>query len=181
MTRSARSLPVLLAVACSLLVPRVVAAEHGAAGGDGGSATLIVILLLGSLTAGLFFASPLRRRLERPSSRDGSGGSQGDEQPSGALRPVAEVVGRGKHAVDSALDAVGDKVAARGRRLGTPRPSPPLPPMPGGDVFFADWPPEPSEPLATPDSNEPPGRRAAQPPQAWSTGPVSRERYRRRR
>lgn len=160
----------------ALIAPApALAADPPLVEGAGGSATLLVILLLGSLTAGLFFASPLRRRLT-----DGPPGSTDQAQPNRSmatsrvghgLRPVGSVVTRGQAAADAVLDAVGERIAAQGRRLGGTSPARPLPPMLGGDIFFEDEPPAVE---ADPPGND-------QPVGPWSTAPLSEDALRRPR
>jgi hypothetical protein len=125
--------------------------------GDGGAATLLVVLLLGSLTAGLFFASPLRRRLARSSFASTTSPAIAPRAPGG------ELLGR-------LADRLHQRLAAATRRWPTLDTVTPLPPMLGGDIFFDD-----EQALA-------PGNvtgQAAPPATAtpWSTTPVSGERY----
>jgi uncharacterized iron-regulated membrane protein len=88
------------------------------------TATLIVILMLCVIAAGLVFASPLRRPIDTWWER----------------RPRAWPGAWLRAPVDRLLDAVGARVAGLGRRRPERGASRQLPPMPGGDAFFAEDP-----------------------------------------
>jgi hypothetical protein len=192
-------------VAAVLLVlpSRVAAAEPPVIHSDGGAAPLLVILLLGSLTAGLFFASPLRRRLTDPSPTGAAGRSPALGRVRERVVPVGHLLQRAQRTADGVLDSLGRQVVDRGRRLGSARPDTPLPPMLGGDIFFEDEPtprlPEGGRPVAANGAvpftvpNAPAGAPAhggdpqpdrrpdpvptPGPAAPWSTGPVSDDRY----
>ncbi|CAN5599698.1 hypothetical protein BH23CHL7_BH23CHL7_20940 [soil metagenome] len=168
----------------ALLAPAsVLAADPPAVGGTPGAATLLVILLLGSVTAGIFFASPLPRRLGWRAKVDSTAPST-TAQPGvherslvagvgRPLRPLTIVLARAQSFADGVLDAIGEVVADRGRRVPTPQPATPLPPMLGGDIFFEEGPlPAPSEGGQSERADADPS--AASP---WSTSSASDDRY----
>lgn len=164
--RARRWLRLLPAVAVALLapLPALAADPPDVTTGDGGAATLLVILLLGSLTAGLFFASPLRRRLTRGSFASTGMPARVAESPLAAQ-------------LERLSGAVHTRLARATRRWPTMRTATPLPPMLGGDIFFDDdpeaRPPAPMPPRAPAADAQP--RSTAAP---WSTGPVAAdERY----
>jgi hypothetical protein len=160
----------------------VLAADPPEASGTPGAAPLLVILLLGSLTAGIFFASPLRRRIARRARVDSTAGPTGaDAQRPRALgnlrrrlQPVAVLLARGQGILDRMLDAVGERLASRGRQLGGRNVDAQLPPMLGGDIFFDDE-PRPRIPPQPEERSLPVARQM--PASPWSTGNLSDDRY----
>lgn len=168
-----------------LAPPHTLAADPPLVEGAGGSATLLVILLLGSLTAGLFFASPFRRRLTDEQSgsagRNGLTGSPAISRVGKGLRPVGTVVHRAQGAADAVIDAVGGRIATQGRRLGGTSPATPLPRMLGGDIFFEDV---PGASDGVPPADARPAVRSQQAGRTtgpWSTAPLTDDALRRAR
>jgi hypothetical protein len=160
-----RGLP-LIGLGALLPAPVLAADPPPVTAGDGDAATLLVILLLGSVTAGLFFASPLRRRFGRSPFASTA-------TAAGSIRPPgAELLGR-------LADRLHERLAAATRRWPTMETAIPLPPMLGGDIFFDDEPPAHALD-ELPSTGRGLARQAEAPrvPRApWSTGPVSAERY----
>jgi hypothetical protein len=173
-----------LAAGVALLAPTsALAADPPAVGGTPGAATLLVILLLGSVTAGIFFASPLPRRLSWRAKVDSTAPSttaQPDVQERSVgtgvgrrLRPLTAVLARAQSFADGVLDAIGEVVADRGRRLPTPQPATPLPPMLGGDIFFEEGP----LPVSSEGGQSEPAETDPSAASPWSTTSASDDRY----
>lgn len=142
----------------ALLMPApALAADPPAVTTGDGSATLLVVLLLGSLTAGLFFASPLRRRFRRASALS-------------TRMPPALAESAAATSLERLASAVHGRLERATRRWPRLETETPLPPMLGGDIFFdAD-----DRPAVTAQARQSAARSTA----PWSTASVSRdERY----
>jgi hypothetical protein len=142
-----------------LLAGRVLAADPPPVTSiDGPAATLLVIVLLGSLTAGLFFASPLRRRV--------IGATTASTEPAGTTEPAPS------SAVGRLADSIYARLAAITRRWPVRATTRPLPPMLGGDIFDGDA--AAPLPAVAPSPTSVTSATRATP---WSTNPVSDDRY----
>jgi hypothetical protein len=154
----------------------VLAADPPVVEGTPGAAPLLVMLLLGSLTAGIFFASPLRRRISGRARVD----STVPPAVASAARPLTALLSRGQRVADMLLDAVGHQIERRAPASGgsSREPDQPqLPPMLGGDIFF-DAEPRPrvmAPPASSPSVSRPALARDVRAP--WSTGEMSDDRY----
>ena len=163
----ARALSRLAPLALLVLLapaPALAADPPAVTAGDGSATTLLVILLLGSLTAGLFFASPLRRRLARGSFAS----TRVPAAMSGRLARSPAAV-----RLDQVASSVHHRLAQLTAQWPALRTATPLPPMLGGDIFDeATAPSTGAEPRPNARSS------AASAATPWSTAPVAAdERY----
>jgi hypothetical protein len=156
-----RAAPAGWLVLAALPLPALAADPSPASSADGGAATLLVVLLLGSLTAGLFFASPFRRRFGRGQFAS-TGATLAADGAGGMTRPV------GVDALNRLADTIHARLAALTSRWPVMRTATPLPPMLGGDIFYDD------EPAAATAPAQAPSAVRATP---WSTAPVWAQRY----
>lgn len=158
----------LLALLALGLPARVLAADPPeVTAGDGSAVTVLLILLLGSLTAGLFFASPLRRRFARGSFT--------------STRVPTRMTARFTDSPAAAqLERMAATVHARlahvSARWPVLRTRTPLPPMLGGDIFFDDEDQAPGQPASPAAASS--ALASAPLVTPWSTAPISAdERY----
>jgi hypothetical protein len=164
---AARRLVVVAGLALAMPSAALAADPPDVTAGDGGAATLLVVLLLGSVTAGLFFASPLRRRFVRSSFAS-------------TRLPARVTDSRAADSFERAAAAVHQRLARLTERWPRLQTHTPLPPMLGGDIFFDD---DPAPSRATAATGAPASRPSTASPTGsetvpWSTAPVAAdERY----